>query len=386
MTVQNTNMRIIKILSLSFLSLSCLAQKKSTTQTQAIDHYIKNEIRELGIPGMAVAVIKDGKVLHCNTYGTANIEHDLPVTPNTSFQIASVVKLFTSTLVMKWIQEHKLSLDDYLSKYIPDIPKGWQPIQIRHLLAHEGGIKWPKTLGGYIGTSTAANFNVEPLEKLVENLKDSTLVFQPGSQQVYQNGDYFVLQYILEKIGGKPIQQIFDSEIFQPLDMTSSGYDVEVRSFPFQTMLPIPHKSQNFTKGKNGPIIFKGFYSPASYCAGGMFLSIADGIKWATALDKGILISSSMQEKITIRTNTNGGFTQLGWTIQENAGHQMIGHSGGPGLGDIIRFPKEKLTIIVLSNYVDMNPYMAEAIAKLYFPEIKLNPIPKSFERKLNRY
>ncbi len=167
--------------------------------------------------------------------------------------------------------------------------------------------------------------------------------------------------------------------------MENSGYDVEVRSHPYQTMLPVTNKSQNFTKGKNGPLIFKGFYSPASYCAGGLFLSIADAVKWIKALDQGKFITEAMQEQISRRTEVKGGFTQLGWTIENNNGHEMIGHSGGPGLADVIRFPEEKLTVIVLSNYADMYPYMAQAIAKLYIKDITLPAIPKVFDRGLAR-
>jgi CubicO group peptidase (beta-lactamase class C family) len=379
-------MKKIKLLLTAItVSCYCFAQKTTSLKNPVIDSYVKKEMQQIGILGLAVAVIKDGKVIHSNTYGIANIEYNLPVTQNTSFQIASVSKLFTSTLVMKWIQEKKISLDDYVTKYITDAPLSWKPIQIRHLLAHEGGIVWPATLGGYLGIGSSANFKVEKMEVLIKALKDSALVFQPGTKQAYQNGDYFVLQYILEKIGGKPIEQVLKQELFNPLGMNSSGYDVETRSFPFQTMFAIPNKSQNFTKGKNGPLIFKGFYSPASYCAGGMFLSLADGVKWITALDKETFINKSTQEQIRLKTAANGGFTQMGWTTQVNEGHEMIGHSGGPGLGDVVRFPKEKLTVIVLSNYADMYPYMAETIAKFYIKDIKLQDIPKTFDRNLAR-
>ncbi|MDF2382549.1 beta-lactamase family protein [Nostoc ellipsosporum NOK] len=363
------------------VAVLCNAQKTNSE----VDKYVKKEMRELGIPGMAVAVIRDGKVLHQQTYGIANIEYKLPVTSGTTFQIASVSKLFTSTLVIKWMQEGKINLEDSINKYIMVAPQRWSGIRVKHLLSHEGGIRWPSTLGGYLGTAAVTSVRVEPLDTLVNNLKDSTLTFEPGSRQAYQNGDYFVLQYILEKIGGKPIEQLFRDELFHPLGMENSGYDVEVRSHPYQTMLPVTNKSQNFTKGKNGPLIFKGFYSPASYCAGGLFLSIADAVKWIKTLDQGKFITEAMQEQISRRTEVKGGFTQLGWTIENNNGHEMIGHSGGPGLADVIRFPEEKLTVIVLSNYADMYPYMAQAIAKLYIKDITLPAIPKVFDRGLAR-
>ncbi|ANE52030.1 serine hydrolase domain-containing protein [Flavisolibacter tropicus] len=367
------------------LSLSCLAQTNKGTINTQIDAFIKKEMKDLGIPGVAVAVIKNGKVLHTNTYGMANLEWQQPVTPHTSFQIASVTKLFTSTLLLKWIQEGKINLDDHVSKYLPDCPDSWKPVTIRHLTAHESGIKWPAGLGGYLGIGSATNFKVETSEDLIKGMKDSTLAFQPGAKQAYQNGDYFVLQYILEKMGGKPIEQLLPQEVLRPLQMNDGGFDEEIRSFPFQTMMAVSHKSQNFTKGKTAPLIFKGFYARTSYASGGMFLSIDDATKWAVALDKEVFLTKATQEQITVNTASGGGFTQLGWTSEVNHGHLLIGHSGGPGMGDIIRMPKEKLTIIVLSNYADMYPYMAAHIAQLLVKDLEFPDAPKTFDRNLVR-
>ena len=102
-------------------------------------------------------------------------------------------------------------------------------------------------------------------------------------------------------------------------------------------------------------------------------------------LDKGVFLTKDNQQQITGKTATGGGFTQLGWTSEINHGHLLIGHSGGPGLGDIIRLPNEKLTIIVLSNYVDMYPYLAASIAKIFVKDLELADVPKTFDRNLVR-
>jgi CubicO group peptidase (beta-lactamase class C family) len=361
-----------------------LGQKPLYPQDAAVNEYVQSEMKATGAPGIAVAVVKNGTLLHCNTYGIANAEYNLPVTENTAFQIASVTKLFTSTLVLKYIQDQKLNLEDYISKYISNAPESWKTIQVKHLLAHEGGIMWPSSLGGYMGIGgNNASFKVEPMDELIGKLKDSALVFQPGTKQMYQNGDYFVLQYILEKIGGKPIEELFQSDLFTPLTMTNSGFDKEVRTPQYQTMQPLKNKSQNFTKGKQGLLVFKGFYAPSSYTGGGMYLTIADAVKWAVSLDKETYITNESQSLFTKKTNVKEGFTYLGWTYQLNQGHEMIGHSGGPGLGDIFRFPKEKLTVIVLSNYADMFPYMAAEIAQMYIKDITLAKVPKTIQRQL---
>jgi CubicO group peptidase (beta-lactamase class C family) len=212
-------------------------------------------------------------------------------------------------------------------------------------------------------------------------MTDSALVFQPGAKESYMNGDAFVLQMVLEKIGGKNISEIFGEEVFTPLNMNNCGFDAEIRNFPAQVMKPLKHKSQIFTKGKTGPLVYKSFYNPTSYCSGGLYMSIEDAVKWAVALDKVDFLKREVLEQLQSKMPLNGSFTALGWNRELLNGHEAFGHSGGPGLADVLRFPKQKLTIIVFSNYADMYPYMAASIAKLYFPDITLPQDPKTLDR-----
>ncbi|MGE6218976.1 serine hydrolase domain-containing protein [Nubsella zeaxanthinifaciens] len=365
------------------IGINSMAQP-NPSRNRAIDAYVTKEMKETGTMGMAVAVIKNGKILHSNTYGLANIEYGIPVSPRSNFAIASATKLFTSSLLMKWVQSGKINLEDPISKFIPEAPL-WRDIKIQHLLAHEAGIVWPGTLGGYLGIGASSEFKVEPIETVIRQLKDSALVFPPGSKQAYQNGDYFVLQYIIEKIAGEPIETVLKKELLLPMQMLDGGFDVEYRGFPFQTMYPIANKSQNFTKGKNGPLIFKGYYSPASFGAGGMFLSLSDLSKWAISLDRETILKGEVQEKAVAPTALNGGFSSMGWAIQTNHGLAIAGHSGGPGLADILRVPRDKFTVIVLGNNADLYAYMAGEILKMYYPEFVPEKMPKSFTRKLVR-
>jgi len=367
------------VLALGFLSFTGNRQPPSSKQ---ISQLVQHEMNELHIPGMAVAVIQDGKVLHLGTYGIANIEWDQPVTKTTAFQIASVTKLFTSTLVMKFIQDGKLNLDDPVTKFLPDAPASWKDILIKHLLSHQSGIPWPASIGGFLGTKPSTSDKPASKEQVYKDMTDSALVFKPGAKESYINGDAFVLQMVLEKIGGNNIAEVFEREIFTPLHMKNSGFDAETRNFPSQVMKPLKHKSQIFTKGKTVPLIYKSFYNPTSYCSGGLYTSIEDAVIWAVSLDKGELIKPGISEQLKTKMPLNGSFTALGWNREVFNGHEAFGHSGGPGLGDILRFPEQKLTIIVFSNYADMYPYMAASIAKLYFPDITL---PNNLQKTLDR-
>src|SRR4051812_23464525 len=146
-------------------------------------------------------------------------------------------------------------------------------------------------------------------------------------------------------------------------------------------MQPLKNKSQIFTKGKNGPLIYKSFYNPTSYCSGGLYISVEDAAKWAIALDEGKFLKPSIVEQLRSKMPLNGSFTSLGWNHENFNGHDGYGHTGGPGLGDILRFPEKKLTIIVFTNYADMYPYLAASIAKFYFPDIELKGITKTLDR-----
>jgi CubicO group peptidase (beta-lactamase class C family) len=356
-------------------ALTAFSKKDDPAFSKDIDALIQREMKELGIPGMSVSVVRDGKVIHLGSYGIANIEWNQPVSPTTSFQIASVTKLFTSTLVMKYMQEGKIDLEDPVTKYLPNAPASWSSIKIRHLLSHQSGIPWPASIGGFLGTRPSTSDKPASKEQVFKDMTDSALVFKPGDKESYMNGDAFVIQMVLEAIGGKNITTLFDEELFKPLQMKHSGFDDEMRNFPAMVMKPLSHKSQIFTKGKTGPLIYKSFYNPTSYCSGGLYMSVEDAVKWAQALDNSKFIQPAIIEKIKTSTPLHGSFTALGWNREVFNKHESYGHSGGPGLGDILRFPDQKLTIIVFSNYADMYPYLAATIAKLYFPDITLPAI-----------
>ena len=110
-------------------------------------------------------------------------------------------------------------------------------------------------------------------------------------------------------------------------------------------------------------------------------MSVEDAARWAIALDKKEFIKGEIVDQLKTKMPLNGSFTALGWNHEKFSGHDAYGHSGGPGLGDILRFPKEDLTIIVFTNFADMYPYMAASIAKMYFPDISLGEIQKTLER-----
>ncbi len=189
----------------------CLAQQDISAR---VDEFINTEMRRQRIPGLSLAVIKNGQVILSKGYGFANIEHQVPVKAETVFQSGSVAKQFTATAVMLLVEEGKLSLDDNISKYFPDTPENWKNITVRHLLTHTSGM-----------TDYPPDFNLRrdySEEELLTLIKSHPLAFQPGEQWSYSNLGYVTLGILIRKVTGKFYGDFLAERIFTPLGMTTA--------------------------------------------------------------------------------------------------------------------------------------------------------------------
>ncbi|UOQ70503.1 beta-lactamase family protein [Hymenobacter cellulosilyticus] len=213
-------------------------------------------MKALGIPGLAVAVIKNGKRVKVSTYGTANLEWNRPVTIHTNFQIASCTKLLTSTLVLKAVYAGKLRFEDPIGKYLDSIPTSWQALRVQHLLSHTSGLR---EFRGDTYASTAT---------VVRALQDSTLEYVPGTSQHYAQADFMLAGHILEKIYGKPFPQILREEVLLPLHMTDGAYDMERRVGSIMRTDLIPQKATTYYDWEKQLRAYKFIYPQYSYTAG----------------------------------------------------------------------------------------------------------------------
>src|SRR4029077_13569774 len=155
----------------------------------AVDAYIESQLREQHIPGLALGVLRDGRLIKAQGYGLANIELDVPVKPETVFQTGSVGKQFTATAIMMLVEEGKLSLDDPISKYLPGAPAAWSGITVRHLLTHTSGI--PEY-------TSRINLQTDYTEdELFQKLIALPLDFPPGEKWSYSNAGYVLLGFLI---------------------------------------------------------------------------------------------------------------------------------------------------------------------------------------------
>lgn len=369
-------MKKVFILTLSFLFfVFSFGQNDQKTANQKVDQFVNEQMKNLKIPGMAIAVIKNGKIIKKTTYGFANLDWKNKVTERTNFQIASCTKLLTSTLLLKTIHNKKISLEDPVSKYIIDCPKEWNDVKIENLISHSSGIADYYESDVYL-----------PTEKIVEAVKKIPLVFKTGSKQQYAQSDFMVLSYIFEKIYNKPFVQILKDEVAIPLKMNDGGFDMEFKvNGQFLRTDVIPEKVTTYYDLSGQMQAYKYLYPQYTYPAGGYFASVDNMSNWAIGLDDELLFPKSFSDNYIYKTDKIAGkdadFSKVGWVTVNEDGIQYAGHSGGPGLADILRFPKQGYTIITLSNDGELLPGFSRAIASFYIKELSPKLKIEKFER-----
>jgi CubicO group peptidase (beta-lactamase class C family) len=358
-----------------FLLLLCLtacsADAQDVRTSIAVDRFVQEKMDSLSIPGLAIAVVKNGRIVKMKGYGQASIEWRQPVTEHTNFQIASCSKLLSSTVVLRSLAMGKIRLEDPLTRYFDSLPASWRPMQVQHLLNHSTGIPF---------------FNGDPYlagSDVLRALFDSTLQFAPGSKQSYMSADGVVLRLLLEKVWGYPYDVILHELVTGPAGMNDGSFDHERRNGSWVRADVLPSKASTYYGIGSRKQSYKFIYPEYMYTAGGYFASVSDMAKWAIALDKEVFFNHSQE---AFAYQCSGGATEcfsgVGWGVEQENGITYGGHSGGPGLGDILRFPKQGYTFIVLSNDGELLPGFARAIAGFYIKELQPKLDISKFERR----
>jgi CubicO group peptidase (beta-lactamase class C family) len=317
-------------------------------------------------PGIAVGVVRSGQLVFNRSYGSANLEQNVPVSDRTVFRLASLTKQFTAASVLLLIEQKKLSLDDRLAKFYPDFPRGAQ-ITIRHLLNHTSGIHdYPEDLLGQLAPREWAT------PELAKRLATIGFDFDPGTHWSYSNSGYFLLGQIIEKVSGETFAQFTKAHLFAPLGMTDTAVDSESDV--------VPWRAAGYSKAKdtasgfiNAPFI------PMSvvYAAGATRSTVRDLAKWNIALYGGRVMSAESFKLMTTQGRVNDGrpasdaiykkpgaaeraphpgFGPMGYTMGLHTGtldgHAFMGHEGGIfGFSTIIEnYRDDGFMLIILSN------------------------------------
>jgi CubicO group peptidase (beta-lactamase class C family) len=348
----------IKLCLWSVLIVSLLGNQ--LTLADAIDDFVNAELVKQKIPGVAVAIIKDGEVQRAQGYGYANLEHRVPVHAETIFQSGSVGKQFTAVATLLMVEDGKLKLEDSIRTYFKDAPKWWQPITIRHLLTHTAG------LAREPGFDLKKDYSDAELLKVIYQ---QPMDFPAGQRWSYSNTGYTVLGLLITQLSGQFYGDLLRERVFKPLGMHTARV-ISERDL-------IMHRAAGYEVDEKGTFNQE-WVSPTANSTGdgSLYLSVLDYVKWdAAQLHGRILKPESWQAAWTpVRLNSGNSYPYgFGWGVTQGAGQNIVQHSGGwQGFQThMIRYLGDKISVVVLANRAGANsPQIAVRVAELYAPKL----------------
>jgi CubicO group peptidase (beta-lactamase class C family) len=312
-----------------------------------IDDFVRSEMARQQIPGVAVAVIRNGAILHLEGYGLANLEHAVPVSADTVFQSGSLGKLFTAQAVLLLADDRKLKLDESICTYLEDAPAGWRSVTVRHLLNHTSGL---------------GEFEVGDRLDLQRNYTDDELLRKayaikprqaPGTRWDYSNTGYIILGILENRVSGRHYGDVLQERLFGPLGMSSAKL-IDTRAI-------VPHRAAGYLL-QNGEFRNPDWVSPTlnATADGSLQFSVRDLVKWETAVrTRKILSADSWSQLGRAAPMASGATFPYGCGVWLNPqGYPAWAHSGSwQGFRTFyLRILESDLTVFVLANLAQANP------------------------------
>ena len=312
-------------------------------------------------PGVAIGVQRDGKMIYSKGFGYADLEQNAKVTPATIFHIASVSKQFTAFAIAMLADQGKLSLDDDIRKYLPEMHDFGQPITINHLVHHTSGLRDQWSLLTMAGWRMDDVITLKQIMRLVSRQRD--LNFKPGDEMLYCNTGFTLMAEIVARVTHEPFSQWCKKNIFDPLKMEHTlFYDDHERV--------VENRSYSYHRGSNG--FQKSVLNYANAGATSLFTTVEDLSLWAINFEKMTVGNQNVMQIMTQRFVLNNGDTTdygFGQVTEKYKGLRAWSHSGGDAgfRSFFLRFPDQHLSISVFSNFASFNPVdMSYQLADLY--------------------
>ncbi len=347
-----------------FWVLLLLLSSVLAAQADWIDKFVVGQMKERKIPGLSIAVIRDGKIIKAAGYGFSNLELQVPATKDTVYEIGSISKQFASEAVMLLVEDGKLNLDDPIRKYLPaNAPETWQKITIRHLLNHTSGLKdWTEIKGFSYRREYSA-------EEFVGLLNGFSLQFQPNENWAYSNTNLPLIGIIVERASGRSFEDFVSERILKPLNFASIRFK---------------HQEDVVANRATGYVLRNDVWKHGEpfrpkiiAASGGILANAVDLARWWEAVLTGQVVKQTSLEQMLMPAKLNDDRTvSHGFAFFTDSfnGHKMIHHHGSTvgGFGSVVRyFPAEKITIAIIGNLEDggFGPeYISKRAANFYIP------------------
>jgi CubicO group peptidase (beta-lactamase class C family) len=361
-----------------------VASPAARVRADEVDDFARTVIERHHIPGMAVAVIKDGKLVSERQYGSANLETDTPLSRESVFRYQSVSKQFAVAATMRLVEQGKIGLDDTVSKYLDKTPTAWSKVTVRHLLSATSGIP------DYVNNVPAGEgLRTKPLSEVIEALGAKPLGFAPGDDWSYCNTGFWMLAAIVAKQAGKPYHEYLRDEFLLPLGMTST------RKASYRPVVAHRVNGYYWADGAWNNWAAEDWMGEGD---GDLMGTLGDLVKWDIAVMGGKVVKLETLRLIQTEARLNNGERAeakaprpnprvppkssygLGCFIGDHRGHRVVWTPGaGAGFStSLTRFPDDRVTVIVFCNVYDflLADELARGIGECVIPGLKAARLP----------
>jgi len=329
-------------------------------------------------PGVSLGVIKDGELIYERGYGMANLEHNIPINPTTVFRMGSTSKQFTAACIAILSLQGKISLDDNIRKYIPEMPQYERTTTVRNLVHHTSGLR------DYCGLLSLAGYvsylDHPTIEETIEVIsKQKGLNFLPGEKYSYSNSNYFLMGIIVNRVTGHTLNEFAQENIFKPLGMKNTHFHGDL------TVI-VKNRADGYSPEKNGFRINMSTFDHVG--DGGLYTTVEDMYLWDQSF-----YNHKLGKDFVELIQTTGGLNSgekldyaFGLRISEYKGLKTVGH-GGSWVGyrtSYIRFPEQNFSVVCLANLSHINPSsLCQKVADLYMSnQFTKKPVTKKPEEK----
>ena len=368
---QSGSMRTIIVTGSGLLAWLLLADSTSaqtyprTELTTQVDELFAEWDGEIS-PGAVVGIFMDGRIIYSKGYGVANLDYDIPITPQSVLRIGSISKQFIAMCIAMLAEQGKLSFDDDIRTYLPEMPDYGNQVTIRHLLHHTSGIREYLALVNLIGKPEGSVFGYTTRE-LVELLsRQQKLNFEPGSQFSYTNSGYFLLAEIVTRVSGMKASAFAQENIFEPLGMTQTRFYDDPNAI-------IRNQAFGYSPKRDGGYRLDILRSDVIGDLG-VITTVEDFLHWDNNFYENKL-GAGTKNLITMmftRGRTSSGEDlsyALGLEFDSYRGLKTMGH-GGSAVGyvaEFLQFPEQRFSVVILSNLSSFRPgRIARQVADLY--------------------
>jgi CubicO group peptidase (beta-lactamase class C family) len=337
----------------------------TAARADAMDDYVVRQMAIQHVPGLSLAVIDHGRTVKLKSYGQANLETATPMTPDSVVQIGSLSKSFTAAAIMLLVQDHKLSLDDPVSRYIDEAAPAWRDITIRQMLNHTSGLP----IDGVAADAKAVLADYGEREFLA-SATAMPLQGRPGAAFVYGNLDYDLLSIVISRVSGQAFGDFLQARLFTPAGLTATRI--------FDRTAIVPNRAQGYLWAWGGLRLCLPRSASRYRGSASLQSTLRDLVRWDAVLSGDSLLTAESRKQMWRSGTTSDGKATgygFGWEVAQVNGHALITHNGAMNgfLSSMQLYTDDHVTVIVTINQSDLaeSRRIASGVAQLYLPALR---------------